>query len=77
MGTKIRLKDEQVIIRKYKVRRTGKGKKTLETSIPREAFDREARKLGLLPEKAIDMLDAVWRYNSFDGLHLSFERKSP
>jgi len=69
----IRIDDKKVIIKKYRVRTTGKEGSTLETSIPREAFEREARRLGLSFEEALQKLVAVWRFNSFHGLHLSFE----
>jgi len=71
----IELDDTKLVIRRYKVRRTGSRGRTLETSIPREAFEREARRLGVSLEEAPDTLEAVWRYNSFAGLHLSFEVK--
>lgn len=65
--------DRKVIIKKYRVRTTGKQGSTLETSLPKEAFEREARRLGLSPEQAPEKLVAVWRFNNFHGLHLSFE----
>ena len=71
----IRIDLNDTLSRKYKVRRTGYEGSTIETSIPREAFEREARRLGLSPEEAIEQVFAVWRYNNFHGLHLSFERK--
>ena len=64
-----------VIIKRYRVRTTGNRGATIETSIPREAFEREARRLGLSVEEALKKLDAVWRFDSFSGLHLSFEPK--
>lgn len=73
MDTTIRLKDKDVIIKTYKVRKTGRHGATLETSIPKEVFEREARRLGLAFEEALEKLVAVWRYNNFRGLHLSFE----
>lgn len=73
MQTTIDLNDENVIIKTYKIRKTGRHGSTIETSIPREVFEREARRLGLNLEEAIKKLVAVWRYNSFRGLHLSFE----
>lgn len=73
METTIELKDTNVIIKAYKVRKTGRNGATIETSIPREVFEREARRLGLTTEEALEKLVAVWRYNSFRGLHLSFE----
>jgi len=69
----IRIDDKEVIVKKYRIRPTGRQGSTLETSIPREAFEREARRLGLTPEEALEKVEAVWRYNSFHGLHLSFE----
>lgn len=75
METTIDLNDEKVIIKTYKVRKTGRHGATIETSIPREVFEREARRLGLTFEEAVKQLVAVWRYNSFHGLHLSFEQK--
>lgn len=73
METTIELKDKDVIIRTYKVRKTGRHGATIETSIPRAVFEREARRQGLTFEEALKKLCAVWRYNSFRGLHLSFE----
>ncbi len=67
------LDDRKVIIKRYKIRPTGKAGATIETSIPKEAFEREIRKLGLTPKEALRKLRAVWRFNSFRGLHLSFE----
>ena len=49
----IELDDKKVVIRKYKVRRTGSRGRTLETSIPREAFEREARRLGFLQRRLL------------------------
>lgn len=73
MNHVIELADEHVIIKRYKVRETGKNGSSLETCIPREAFEREARRLGLTPKEALKKLVAVWRFNDFRGLHLSFE----
>jgi len=67
------LSDENVIIRRYKIRVTGSRGSTIETSIPREVVEREARRHGLTLSQALEKLVAVWRYNSFAGLFLSFE----
>ena len=75
MEENIRLDDKNVIIKTYRVRTTGKNGATLETSIPREVFEREARRQGLTVEEALQRLMAVWRFDSFIGLHLSFEPK--
>ncbi len=73
MQREIRIDDNKVIIKRYKIRPTGKAGSTLETSIPKEVFEREARRLGLTTEQALQELEAVWRFNDFRGLHLSFE----
>ena len=75
MGKTLPPDDRHVIIKRYKVRRSGREGRTLETSIPREAFEREARRMDMSPDEAVRELEAVWRYNDFRGLHLSFERK--
>jgi len=73
MQKEIKIDDKHVIIKRYKIRRTGKAGATLETSIPREVFEREARGLGLTYEEALKKLEVVWRFNNFRGLYLSFE----
>lgn len=75
MEQTIRIDERNVIIKRYKVRPTGARGATLETSIPKEAFEREARRLGLTFEEALKKLVAVWRFNDFRGLHLSFEEE--
>lgn len=62
-----------IIEKSYKVRQTGKDGTSIETTIPREVFAREARKRGLTVAEGVKQLRAVWRYNSFDGLYLRFE----
>lgn len=69
------LNDRNLIIKRYRIRVTGRNGRTVETSVPREVFEREARRQGLTLEEALKRLEAVWRYNSFRGLHLSFEPK--
>lgn len=73
MKNEINIDDKYVLIKRYKIRPTGKQGATLETSIPREVFEREARQLGLTVKEALEKLEAVWRFNNFHGLHLSFE----
>ncbi len=64
------------IKKRYKIRRSGRAKgSSLETTIPPEAFEREAARHGMTPEEAIDKLTIVWQYNSFPGLHLHFVKK--
>lgn len=71
----IQTKDQAVIVKRYKIRLTGRLGSTIETSVPKEVFEREARRLGLTAREALQKLDAVWRYDSFKGLHLTFEPK--
>jgi len=75
MEETINLDDKNVIIKTYRIRTTGKNSASLEICIPKEVFEREARRFGLTIEEALDRLVAVWRFNSFHGLHLSFEPK--
>lgn len=67
--------DKGVIIRRYKIRRSSGRGGTIEISVPREVFEREVRRIGLSVREALEKLEAVWRYDSFPGLHLTFERK--
>lgn len=73
---KIELDPEKILTKRYKVRRTGRNGVSLETTIPRVVFEREARRHGLSLNEAVEKLEAVWKFNSFHGLYLSFERKS-
>jgi hypothetical protein len=71
----ITLNDKKVIMRRYKIRSVGNQKASIETTIPKEAFEREARRCGMTTQQALSDLVAVWRFNSFKGLHLSFEKR--
>jgi hypothetical protein len=71
----ITINDQKVIMRRYKVRSVGNQRASIETTIPREVFEREARQLGMTAQEALTQLIAVWRFDSFKGLHLSFEKK--
>jgi hypothetical protein len=71
----ITINDKKVIMRRYKIRSVGNQKASIETTIPREVFEREARRYGMTTQQALSDLVAVWRFNSFRGLHLSFEKK--
>jgi len=75
MEEKIIIHPDHVIKKTYKVRQTGRHGSSLETTIPREAFEREARRRGMTVEEAVKKLKAVWWFNNFNGLHLSFEEK--
>lgn len=72
----IELDKKQVIIKRYKLRRAGAQGATIEITIPKDALEREARRLDISEEEAVDILFGVWKYNAFPGLHLSFEKRS-
>ena len=67
--------DKKVIKKKYKVRLAGGQGSTMEITLPKEAVEREARRLGISEREAVEKLVGVWRFNEFRGLHLDFEVK--
>lgn len=67
------LTDGEVILKRYKLHRTGAQKATIEITLPKDAVEREGRRLGITEEEAAEKLIGIWRYNSFRGLHLDFE----
>ena len=69
----IRLDDPNLLLKTYRLRKTGANGGSTEVTIPQEAFEREARRLGLSRDEALDILRAVWRYGDFRGIHLAFE----
>jgi len=73
MKETIQIDDTKVIKKKYKLRRVGAQRATIEITLPKEAVEREARRLGIGEDEAVDKLLGVWKYNEFDGIHLSFE----
>lgn len=75
MSENILLDDKEVIVKKYKLRTAGARGATIEITLPKEAVEREARRLGISEEEAAEKLVGVWRYNAFPGLHLSFEKR--
>jgi hypothetical protein len=71
-----KIEDKDAIIKRYRVRSTGKHGATLETSIPREVFEREARRQNMTVQEALRNLIAVWHYDGFHGLFLTFQKPS-
>jgi len=69
--------DKNVIMKKYKLRRAGAQGATIEITIPKEAVEREARRLGVGEQEAVEALLGVWKYDSFPfpGLVLQFEKR--
>lgn len=73
MNETIQIDDAKVIMKKYKLRRAGAQRATIEITLPKEAVEREARRLGISEKETAEKLIGVWKYNEFHGLHLSFE----
>ena len=73
MNETIEIDDKKVIMKRYKLRRAGAQKATIEITLPKEAVEREARRLGVTEEEVAEKLLGIWKYNEFHGLHLSFE----
>lgn len=75
MSETIALDDKKVIVKKYKLRTAGAKGATIEITLPKEAVEREARRLGISEQEVAKKLVGVWRFNNFRGLHLDFELK--
>ena len=73
MNETYKIDDKKVIMKKYRLRREGAKRATIAITLPREAVEREARRLGISENEAAEKLRGVWKYNEFHGLHLSFE----
>lgn len=69
----IRLDDPNLLSKKYRLRKTGAYGGSTEVTMPQEVVDREARRLGLSRDEALDVLRAVWKYGNFRGIYLVFE----
>jgi hypothetical protein len=62
----------ETLEKKYKFRLVGK---TVEVSIPRLPMERDARLLGLSIKEFMNRYAAVWHYDGFPGLYLTFQEK--
>lgn len=69
--------DKDVIVKKYKLRKAGAQGATIEITVPKEAVEREARRLGVSEQEVVEALLGVWKYDSFPfpGLVLQFEKR--
>lgn len=68
--------DKKIFMKEYTVRATGNQAATLITTIPKIVFMRAARKHGLTYKEALKKLVASWKFDSFEGLYLTFELKN-
>jgi hypothetical protein len=76
----VKMPEEKVVIdisnalrKEYNLRPTGTN--SFETTIPVEPLKREARKLGMPLEEFIGRYEAVWHFDGFPGLYLTFQEK--
>lgn len=58
--------------RTYRLRPTGREGTALETTIPREVVEREARRNNMAVDEFVKKFDVAWFFDSFDGMHLTF-----
>ncbi|HUV51638.1 MAG TPA: hypothetical protein VMW64_01010 [Dehalococcoidia bacterium] len=65
----------RALIKTYKLRPSGTNSPTVESAIPREPLEREARTLGIPFEEFMERYEAVWHYDGFPGLYLTFQEK--
>ena len=59
----------------YKMRRVGRGRSTLEVSIPVHIVEREAKKVDLPVNKFLEQYRAEWLFNDFGGAFVRFVRE--
>jgi len=73
--TRIVINEKDVLRKRYSLRTTGREGRSIETTIPPEVIEREARRVGLSVLEYLNLFVAEWSYNDFRGLHLDFVRK--
>ena len=66
----IDLKDALTV--RYKARKAGAGNRTIQTVIPYEVVEREARRAGLSVDDFLKEYEILFRYNHFGGVHFEF-----
>ena len=77
MSEPIIIDEKEVYIKRYKLRPTSKnGKGSIETTIPPDVLEKEARKRGVSVPELCDCMEAEWRYNSFRGIHMILVEKA-
>lgn len=60
---------------KYNLRRAIRTKNSLEVTFPFAVVEKEARARGLTVEEFIKQFVAVAEYDSFEGVHYTFEKR--
>lgn len=62
--------DKRILRRRYNLRRPSRTCFSWEVTVPREVVEREARLLNVRIENVEEDLEAEWRFNGFNGLHM-------
>lgn len=57
----------------YRLRAAVPGRKYLQVAFPYEVVEKEARSHGLTIDEFIERFQVVAQYDSFDGVHYTFE----
>ena len=66
---------KDAINKKYRIRTTGREGSALETTIPRDIVEREARRHNMSIDEFIEKFEVNWNYDSFDGAHFTFKER--
>ena len=76
MSEPIIIDEKELYTKRYKLRPTSKdGKGSIETTLPPEVLEKEARKYGLSMSELCDRMEVEWRYNNFRGIHMILVEK--
>ena len=68
------MKIKDALRKTYKMRRNAPGRDSVVVAMPFEVVEREARKLELSVDEFIKQYQVVAQYDSFDGVHYTFEK---
>lgn len=68
------MKSKEALRKPYKMRRNVCGRNSFTVTMPFEVIEREARKRHLDIDTFIKTYQVVAEYNSFDGVHYTFEK---
>lgn len=69
------MKSSKEALRKpYKMRRNRSGRNSFTVTMPFEVIEREARKRNMDIDTFIQIYQVVAEYDSFDGVHYTFEK---
>jgi len=75
VGERLSIDRKKALRRHYALRRTGEGGKSIETTIPREVVEREARRRGLGVDEFLNEYVAEVLYDDFQGVIVTFAKR--